>query len=300
MRQARSSSERARRAEPDLRLTVEIDAIDSAMIRWLEHRSEKAAKAAARAVQGARVLAEAAGGVDSLTPDVRRAYLQALRSASDAALHADDPPRMLALADETARVGAGHDDRTHLQALTRRGLALRFWVAMPTRRRHCAVHGTRLAHERCRRRSGEGGLQGLCSSAWAASRGRGGRARMPAGRPRFRVWPVASVQPTVPGLLEVLGGDWRRGGSRRLLPRERGSRTALPLHTHLERAVALARLAPQRRAEIADAVLRRPRTPRWRIAAAAVGDVGSRRGSTGPSGEIDDARLRMEGGRGGR
>ena len=286
--EASSLVQRAREAvaEPDLRLTVEIEAIDSAMIRWLEHRSEEAADAAARAVQGARALAEAAGGVDRLAPDARRAYLQALRSASDAALHADDPPRMLALADETARVAAGHDDRTHLQALTRRGLALRFLG------RNADAEATlRRAWDTARARAlpqailEVGGLRGtvLVSLGRLAEAAEVARECLQVGQRLQEFGPIASVQPHRPRAA--------RGARRRLASRDRdarrrgkrGSRTALPA-SHASRASGRPRAA-------CTAAARRDRrchSPGDRgrraggLPALHVGDIGPRRGSTGP------------------
>ncbi len=299
--EASSLVQRARDAvaEPDLRLTVEIEAIDSAIIRWLEHRSEEAADAAARAVQGARALAEAAGGVDGLAADARRAYLQALRSASDAALHADDPPRMLALADETARVAAGHDDRTHLQALTRRGLALRFLGrnadAEATLRRAWDMARARVLPQAILE---VGGLRGtvLVSLGRLAEAADVARECLQVGQRLQEFGPSRVFSLTVPAMLEVLGGDWRRGiemlaaaGGEEVEPHFR-------LHTHLERAVALARLAPQRRAEIADAILRATEDAELADCRRCTSETSARGAEAlARSGELDDAKLRMEG-----
>ena len=299
--EANSLVQRARDAvaEPDLRLTVEIAAIDSAMTRWLEHRSEEAADAAARAVEGARALAKAAGGVDGLAPDARLAYLQALRSAADAALHADDPPRMLAIADETARVAAGHDDRTHLQALARRGLALRFLGrnadAEATLRRAWDTARARVLPQAILE---VGGLRGtvLVSLGRLPEAAEVARECLQVGQRLQEFGPSRVFSLTVPGLLELLGGDWRRGIDTLAAAGEEEVEPHFRLHTHLERAVALARLAPQRRDDIADAVLRATEDAALADCRRCMAEASARGAEAlARSGALDDARLRLEG-----
>lgn len=251
--------DRARTAVPTSApdVSVELEATASAVERWLRHRPEQAADAADRAVAGARALADAAGGPERLDPNGRRAYLEALRTASDAAMIADEPPRMLELADEAARVAAGHDDRTHLRALTQRALALRFLG-----RNVDAEASLRRAWDEARSRVLPqaileiGSLRGTVLLAL----GRVGEAvevtreclELGQRLQEFRPSRVFSL--TVPGLLEVMTGDWRRGMDALTAAAEAESEPHYRLHAHLERAAMLARLAPQRPAEVVAAV----------------------------------------------
>lgn len=204
---------RAAVAAPRLDLQVELEATASAVERWFHH-SDSAAAAADRAVTGARALADAAGGPEHLAPQARRAYLEALRSAADAALIADDPPRMLALADEAATVAAGHDDRSHLRALTQRALALRFMG-----RNADAETSLRRAWDEARSRVLPqaileiGSLRGTVLLAL----GRVDDARqvtrecLELGQRLQELGPSRVFSLTVPGLLAVASGEWQRG-----------------------------------------------------------------------------------------
>jgi DNA-binding CsgD family transcriptional regulator len=257
--EANSLVQRARDAasSPDLHLSIEIEATASAVARWLDPRSDDSASAAERAVRQARALAEADGGPDRLGSDARRAYLEALRSASDAAMIADDPPRMLALADEAVRIAAGHDDRTHLRALTQRALALRFLG-----RNAEAEVSLRRAWDEARARSlpqailEVGGLRGtvLLSLGRLADAAEVTRECLELGQRLQEFRPSRVFSLTVPGLLEMIGGEWRRGV---VSLEEAAASESVPhyrLHAHVERALILARLAPHRFEEVAVAV----------------------------------------------
>ena len=257
--EANAMLQRARDAvdSPGLDLSVEIEATASAVARWLEHRSDESANVAERAVGQARLLAETAGGPDRLAPDARRAYLEALRSASDAAMIADDPPRMLALADEAAAVAAGHDDRTHLRALTQQALALRFLG-----RNADAEVSLRRAWDQARSRSlpqailEVGGLRGtvLLSLGRVADAAEVTRECLELGQRLQEFRPSRVFSLTVPGLLETIVGEWRRGVASL---EEAAASESVPhyrLHAHVERALILGRLAPDRSDEVATAV----------------------------------------------
>ncbi len=257
--EATSLVDRARAAvsEPPLELRVELEATASAVERWLRRQPEEAADAAERAVAGARLLAEAAGGPQSLGPDARRAYLEALRTASDAAMLADDPPRMLELADEAARVAAGHDDRAHLRALTQRALALRFLG-----RNADAEASLHRAWDEARSRVLPqaileiGSLRGTVLLALGRIAGARDVTRecLALGQ-RLQEFGASRVfSLTVPGLLEVAAGEWRRGADAFTAAADVEVEPHYRLHAHLERAVVLGRLAAQRPAEVAAAV----------------------------------------------
>jgi DNA-binding NarL/FixJ family response regulator/tetratricopeptide (TPR) repeat protein len=244
-------------SEPDTELLVAIEATESAAARWLARSSAASAEAAERAVAHARALAEEAGGVEALGEDARRAYLEALRSASDEAMHADDPPRMLALADESARVAAGHDDRAHLRALAQRALALRFLG-----RNDDAEATTHRAWDEARSRVVPqaileiGSLRatvllalGRTTEAAAVS-----RECLELGQRLQEYRPSRVFSLTVPGLLEVLAGDWREGVGMLTAAAEAEPEAHYRLHAHLERALVLARVSPTRPADVEAAV----------------------------------------------
>jgi DNA-binding NarL/FixJ family response regulator len=244
-------------SEPDAELLVAIEATESAAARWLARSSAASAEAAERAVEHARSLAEAAGGVEGLGEDARRAYLEALRSASDEALHADDPPRMLALADESAHIAAGHDDRAHLRALAQRALALRFLG-----RSADAEATTRRAWDEARSRVVPqaileiGSLRatvlislGRTTEAAAVS-----RECIELGQRLQEYRPSRVFSLTVPGLLQVLSGDWRGGVDMLTAAAGAESESHYRLHAHLERAIVLARVAPTRPTDVEAAV----------------------------------------------
>lgn len=257
--EATSLVARARAAVPaaGAELQVEIEATASAVERWLRPASDEAAGAAERALLGARALAAAAGGPGRLAPDARRAYLEALRSASDAALIADDPPRMLELADEAASVAAGHDDRAHLRSLTQRALALRFLG-----RNADAEASLRRAWDEARSRVlpqailEVGSLRGtiLLALGRVEEAARVTRECLELGQRLQGFRPSRVFSLTVPGLLEVVAGGWRRGVELLAAAADAESEPHYRLHVHLERALVLARLTASRPLEIAAAV----------------------------------------------
>jgi DNA-binding NarL/FixJ family response regulator/predicted transcriptional regulator len=239
--------------DPDTELLVAIEATESAAARWLARSSTASAEAAERAVAHARSLAEESGGVENLGEDARRAYLEALRSASDEAMHADDPPRMLALADESARVAAGHDDRAHLRALAQRALALRFLG-----RNADAEATTRRAWDEARSRIVPqaileiGSLRAtvLISLGRTAEADAVSRECIELGQRLQEYRPSRVFSLTVPGLLQVLSGDWGGGADTLMAAAAAESEAHYRLHAHLERALVLARVVPTRSADV--------------------------------------------------
>lgn len=299
--EANSMLQRARAAvaSPELALSVEIEAIASAVARWLEHRSDESASAAERAVRQARVLAEAVGGPERLAPDARRAYLEALRSASDAAMIADDPPQMLALADEAATVAAGHDDRTHLRALTQRALALRFLG-----RNADAEVSLRRAWDEARSRSlpqailEVGGLRGtvLLSLGRVTDAAEVTRECLELGQRLQEFRPSRVFSLTVPGMLETIVGEWRRGV---VSLEEAAASESVPhyrLHAHVERALILGRLAPQRSEEVASAVAAATTDAALAVCRRCSADTAARGAEAlARSGATEDAARRLDG-----
>ena len=299
--EANSMLQRARDAvgSPELDLSVEIEATASAVARWLEHRSDASATAAERAVQQARLLAEVAGGPDRLTPDARRAYLEALRSASDAAMIADDPPQMLALADEAASIAAGHDDRTHLRALTQRALALRFLG-----RNADAEVSLRRAWDEARSRSlpqavlEVGGLRGtvLLSLGRVTDAAEVTRECLELGQRLQEFRPSRVFSLTVPSLLETIVGDWQRGVASLEAAAASESEPHYRLHAHVERALILGRLAPHRSREVAVAVSAATADAALAVCRRCSADAAAR-GAEGlaRSGATEDAARRLDG-----
>jgi DNA-binding NarL/FixJ family response regulator/tetratricopeptide (TPR) repeat protein len=257
--EANSLLSTARRALPDSdpELVVSIEATESAAARWLARSSAASAKAAEQAVTHARALAEAAGGVEGLGEDARRAYLEALRSASDEAMHADDPPRMLALAEESARVAAGHDDRAHLRALAQRALALRFLG-----RNADAEATTRRAWDEARSRVVPQAILevGSLRATVLLALGRTTEAAVVSrecielGQRLQEYRPSRVFSLTVPGLLQALTGDWRGGVETLEAAAAAESEAHYRLHAHIERALILARVVPTRPADVELAV----------------------------------------------
>jgi DNA-binding CsgD family transcriptional regulator len=248
---------RASIGDDDAALLVEVEATESAAARWLRRSPATSARAAYRAVTHARDLVEAVGGLDQLTDDTRRAYIEALRVASDEAMHADDPPRMLALADESARVAAGHDDRAHLRALTQRALALRFLG-----RNVDAEVSLRRAWDAARSRAVPQAILeiGSLRATVLLSLGRLADAAgvaeecLELGQRLHEYRPSRVFSLTVPGMLEALSGDWRVGAERLAEAAAAESEPHYRLHAHLERALLLARVAPTRLDEVRGAV----------------------------------------------
>ncbi len=103
---------RATRSDDPMQ-TISMDALESAILRWVHHRHAEAQVLSERALVAARARAQ-----------VFPAHMVALRAAYDEAMMAEDPARMLLLVDEMLDARRD-DDRDVLFALLRRGMALR-------------------------------------------------------------------------------------------------------------------------------------------------------------------------------
>jgi len=122
---ARSYLERAATGAGDEGgLAVEVEAHRSEVLRWLEHRPDRAKASTLRALRMARTMAAGARGADHLTPAARRAYLRALRAATDLGLQEEDPAGMLKVAEEMLTTATGFDLEASIQARFRAGYAL--------------------------------------------------------------------------------------------------------------------------------------------------------------------------------
>lgn len=82
----------------DAWVCVEADALEHSRRLWVDHDGSGAGTALQRALTNAQQLAAAAGGVDRLDNEQRRAYVQVMTAAWDAALVTDDLPAMASAA----------------------------------------------------------------------------------------------------------------------------------------------------------------------------------------------------------
>jgi DNA-binding CsgD family transcriptional regulator len=101
---------------------IELDALESRILAWLDHDVERAARLAERGLANARIRVQGSNGQP--TGQLASVYLAALEAASDLAQMTDDTERMLELAAETARAG-GETTETALVAMLRMAIALR-------------------------------------------------------------------------------------------------------------------------------------------------------------------------------
>ena len=104
---------------------VQLDALQAEVELWLDHETAAGSRTAALALAGAGALAVAAGGIERLSAEARRAYLAALVVAGDAALQEDRAGDVILLSGTILQVAEGLDDESHVAALIRTGFALR-------------------------------------------------------------------------------------------------------------------------------------------------------------------------------
>ena len=116
---------KARAAGPDAATSIRIDAATAELEIWTDRRSGLAGRHANQALAAARGLAAAAGGVGRLESEIRRAYVEALQPAYEAALQADDHEAIEQITDELLEVAGGFDEAAYLQAVVWSGLAAR-------------------------------------------------------------------------------------------------------------------------------------------------------------------------------
>ena len=127
-------------------LQLDIDVQQAAIALWLEQRTASGRALANDVVERARSLIDAAGSVEALGERGRRAYVDALRAAHEAAMQAEDLPQMLQAAEEWADAARGWDDDAYLTALVRSAVSLGFMARLPEaeeRARHVWVEANR-------------------------------------------------------------------------------------------------------------------------------------------------------------
>jgi DNA-binding CsgD family transcriptional regulator/tetratricopeptide (TPR) repeat protein len=111
-------------APPDGVAAVRIAALRADLHLWLDHETALGARTAQHALTAAKKLADAAGGIDRLPSEARRAYLGALLAAGDAALQEDRAEDVLRLSESIVRVTEGLDDESRTAGLVRVAFAL--------------------------------------------------------------------------------------------------------------------------------------------------------------------------------
>jgi DNA-binding CsgD family transcriptional regulator len=105
---------------------VAIDALDFNRLVWLEHDATAAMAYRRRAIQRARRLVEAQGGVAQLDHEQREAYVMALDAERVGRLMDDDMDGLLDVTDELVAATRGMGER-NLDARTLPSMALRFF-----------------------------------------------------------------------------------------------------------------------------------------------------------------------------
>lgn len=126
-------------------LEIALDAQESTILRWLDHRIGDARGLTERALRRARELAHSAGRIDALPPPVRAAYFDAVLAAYHVAMQDDDADAMLELAEELRAVAG--DERHRLEADLLASHVLR-WLSRLTEAEARARTVLRIASER--------------------------------------------------------------------------------------------------------------------------------------------------------
>ncbi len=139
---------RARKdAGDDVGMRIGLEALEAWVITFLDRHPTEGWAVSAGALRLARDLAIAAGGMELLEPNDRRAYIEAIRAGWLAALQGDRVGDMRELSDELSAAGRGFDETAQVEALTLSAITsraeLRFREAEATFRR-----GWTLARER--------------------------------------------------------------------------------------------------------------------------------------------------------
>jgi DNA-binding NarL/FixJ family response regulator len=109
----------------DAALRAEMDAVESSLVRWLQHRPSDAAALTERALAEGRKLATEAAGPERMAAGARRAYLRALEAAGESTMLEADPAKAWAVAEELSEAARGFDEAARLRGLTMGGYALR-------------------------------------------------------------------------------------------------------------------------------------------------------------------------------
>ena len=226
-------------------LAVELDAQESALHRWLARDIDLATTAAERALAGAGRLADA----DS--PGSRRAILKATLAATDAALMAGNPARMLELSEHLARASLEYDEQSHVRALAEGALAMR----LLGHNREAEQRARRAWDEAIRRVLPQMSMEvGPLLARILLSLGKLDEAKkvvdeyVALGDRLANFRPARAFQVVVPSMLLAATGDWRAAVD---LLQKAAASEAEPhyrLQAHMERAALLARHDPQRSA----------------------------------------------------
>jgi DNA-binding CsgD family transcriptional regulator len=239
-------------------LQIELDAQESALHRYLEHRPEASRAAARRAVDAARVAATRAGGVEAMAGPERHACILALLAGTEAALEADDLEEMLSLSEELVAAAARFDDRMRARALGEGALALR----LLGRNQEAEVRARQAWDETRRLVLPQTRLEiGAIYAMVLRSLGRLEEAEavvdecLELGQRLEEFSPARAHGVVVQHLIALSTGDWRVAVEGLRSAAEQEAEPHYRLHAHLERATALARLDPRRAArEVAEGV----------------------------------------------
>ena len=123
--EARACLARARRIEAvEPTLSIELDAADAAIARWLEHRPDEARRLTTAALQQARTLASSATSSTRADGRFHTAYLRVLTLASVDAMQRNAPAEILPLTDEMDAVATHLGASASVEAGLRTGSAL--------------------------------------------------------------------------------------------------------------------------------------------------------------------------------
>lgn len=121
--------ERARQTgAADELLALDLDGQQAAVHLWLDQRVGEGGSLADDVGRRARSLANRAGGIDSLDPRARRAYVDALRIEHEGAMLTHEPPAMFRSAEDWAAATRGFDEESYLTACIRSGVSLAFMM----------------------------------------------------------------------------------------------------------------------------------------------------------------------------
>ena len=118
---ARLAIERARTEIGSSANRVAVDALEAEVVIWLEHRPKDGWPIALGAAEHARHLADAAGGVDRLAAEDRRAVVDALRVAFQAAVQDDRWRELDPIAEAYLAAARGFDGGEEIRALVYMG-----------------------------------------------------------------------------------------------------------------------------------------------------------------------------------
>ena len=239
-------------------LQIKLDAQESALHRYLEHRPQASRAAARRAVDAARVAASRAGGVEAMAGPERHACILALLVSTEAALEADDLEEMLSLSEELVAAAARFDDRMRARALGEGALALRLLgknQEAEVRARQAWEETRRLILPQTRLEIGAIYAMVLRSLGRLEEVGAVVDECLELGQRLEEFSPARAHGVVVQHLTALSTGDWRAAVEGLQSAAEQEAEPHYRLHAHLERASALARLEPRRAApEVAQGV----------------------------------------------